>query len=41
MTLADSARIGVAGALNLRVRCYQLGNGEANPAMLINVGFFT
>jgi hypothetical protein len=31
----------MAGALNLRVRCYQLGNGEPNPAMLINVGFFT
>jgi hypothetical protein len=29
------------GALNLRVRCYQPGGGEFNPAVLFNVGFLT
>jgi hypothetical protein len=27
-------------AMNLRVRCYQPGGGQFNPAVLINVGFF-
>ena len=29
------------GALNIRVRCYQPGGGDFNPAMLVNVGFFS
>jgi hypothetical protein len=28
------------GAMNLRVRCYQPGGGELNPAVLLNVGYF-
>jgi hypothetical protein len=30
-----------AGAQRLRVRCYQVGSGDLNPMMLVNVGFFT
>jgi len=29
------------GALNLRVRCYQPGGGQANPAVMLNAGFLT
>jgi hypothetical protein len=29
------------GALNLRVRCYQPGGGQLNPAVLFTVGFLT
>lgn len=29
------------GAANLRVRCYQPGGGQLNPAVLFNVGFLT
>ena len=29
------------GAQRLHVRCYQVGNGDLNPMMLINVGFFS
>ena len=28
-------------ALNLRVRCYQPGGGQGNPAVLFNVGFLS
>ena len=27
------------GSLNLRIRCYNPGNGAANPAVLLNAGF--